>query len=343
MPIKSLLPAFLAIALFCWGAPAEAFDSSGTISGTTLGFLFDPTNGLLPILGIPGAALLGAPLSVGIPVGKAEISPLQNYALIWNDNDISLIRLKSAESTPVRVTTVSSGNGRIALSPSGTAAAVYDAAGNSIQVLTGLPDTPSVARNVDLSGLSGDLTLLAISDDAGALLAGFSGGDSGAGVFVNSDSAVSLVPAPWRASAAAFLTRSRDAIVASQEDNSVFLVRNVTGAAQVIPVAGERDGITRPSAVAVSQDNSRAFIVNSGSALAFLDLAGGLPTLVSCPCSPTGLHLLDGNSVFRLTDASDGPTWLLDGDASAPRTFFVPPYRPAPDSAEISSTQSGRQ
>jgi len=46
---------------------------------------------------------------------------------------------------------------------------------------------------------------------------------------------------------------------------------------------------------------------------------------LSCQCTPTGLDRLAGTDVFRLTEPSTGPMWVLDAGAHQSRIVFVPP------------------
>jgi hypothetical protein len=123
--------------------------------------------------------------------------------------------------------------------------------------------------------------------------------------------------------AMAFRPRTHDALVADTR-NSLSLVLRATEDAEIQFLAGPGDGILDPRAVAFSLEGSRAFVANSGGNLIQFDLSGGPPQSLSCQCRIAGLHRLIGNSVFRLTDSSDGPMLIFDGDAPQPRIVFVP-------------------
>ena len=70
----------LAVGMWSFVAPAFGQDS-GAIGGFTLGFVFDGrSSSLRPLVGIPGAAVLGADLDTGVPLRHAYLSPRQNYA-----------------------------------------------------------------------------------------------------------------------------------------------------------------------------------------------------------------------------------------------------------------------
>jgi hypothetical protein len=126
--------------------------------------------------------------------------------------------------------------------------------------------------------------------------------------------------------AAGFLAGSDEVVLADGLRNTVYWVR---GEGEVIPLAGEKEGISGPVAVSISRDNRRVFVANAGAGtVVVLDLAGGAPSVFACDCTVTGLERMQGNAVFRLTDLSGDPMWLLDGDAPEARVVFVPPQRP---------------
>jgi hypothetical protein len=121
------------------------------------------------------------------------------------------------------------------------------------------------------------------------------------------------------------LSNTRDALITDRRNHEVLLMRDVTGMAEKLTLAGERDGIWGPVAVGVSDDNKRILVANSElSTISMLHLDNGVIKQVSCGTAPSGLHRLGGPSVFRLTDFSEQPLLLLDGGAEEPRTLFVP-------------------
>ena len=52
------------------------------------------------------------------------------------------------------------------------------------------------------------------------------------------------------------------------------------------------------------------------------NLAAGSRTAIGCACTPA--TLVPMGNVFRLTELTGAPLWLLDSGASTPRTVFVP-------------------
>jgi hypothetical protein len=304
--------------LLCQACPADTVGFAGSV----LGFVFDPANGLQPILGITGAATIGAPLNLSTRMSNVVISRQQDYALAVTTPDADLLRVILTDSVSIGPLGVPiSAIALMALSPSGSAAAFYDSARNRIRVITGLPASGALARDVDLSAFPGELISLAISDAADAVLAGF----SDTVVALASDGTVRLFATPQHVTAATFLSKSRDVVIADTAANAVYLVRDVTGSSEPIHLAADYRFL-QPVAMGVSNDNQRAIVAISGG-VATISLSDGAVTVTSCPCEPSGLSGLSGNAVFRLTEQSGGPIWLFDGDAPQPRIVFVPPYQ----------------
>ena len=84
-------------------------------------------------------------------------------------------------------------------------------------------------------------------------------------------------------------------------------------------------GAGESHALSVSRDQRRVYVANGGSAeIVAIDLSNGVTARYACPCSPSAVRRLNGTAVFRLTEPSDGPLWLFDGDLAQPRIMFVP-------------------
>lgn len=341
----------------------KAASQEGPIRGPMLGYIFDPTSlGVRPLPGIPGASYVGNILPIGFTPEFVEVSPSHDYALgvEAGTGDVFVIDLRPAIPAAERLTILNSGVGRIFHSPLGKAVAFYYRQPKQVEILTGLPDQPSRLGRIDLAGMPGVLTALAVSDDGQTLAAAFSqgaisegaisegaisGGDSGA-LFVGSPGEdLHRVGPLGRAAALSFLNDSQDLLVADIGRSEVVRIRNVKAGAEWTVLASRQDGLDQPIAVAASGDNSTAFAVSSADRrIARMPLSGGPVEFVDCPCTPTGLNALASGSVFRLTSASSAPLYMLDarpqgdGLSSQPRVLFIP----APDRAPAERDEAAR-
>ena len=287
------------------------------VQGPVLGYAWDVASSRLrPILGIPGSSLLGTPLDLGTSLKLAEVSPRQNYALaISADSGARVVHLTGGFSIQP-IPGVDPEADRIALSPIGSAAAIYSQGRQTLQVVTRLPDAPSAA-SVALPGL---LTALAVDDSGDLVLA-----VSGEQLFALGPRKEPRPLGPAGAAAAiAFAENSREALVADPARKEVFLLR---GDNERLILAGERDGVQDPVAAALA--GRRGFVADrSLNTILLVDLAGGPAAVISCPCEVTGLQRLRGDALFRLTASLQSASYLLEAGAAEPRLWFVPADAP---------------
>jgi len=290
--------------------------------GSVLGFIFDPINGVQPILGIPGAATVGSPINIQTEITGLNLSFQRSYGLAITPSDSNFVIVKLTEPITIGTLGVPIGrSGRIALSPDGSAGAIYDQERKLIFVITGLPEAVTLAAEIDASSFSGAIVSMSISDGGDSVLVALS--DSV--VSIGKDGKVTSLDHPKHASAITFLHNSRDAVIADAISQEIYFLTGVTGSPKTTVLLSE---IRDPIAVAVSNDNKHVFVASSSTGLVTgVELSGGSVTVTSCPCSPSGLTPLNGNAIFRLTEPFGSALWLFDGDSPRPRTVFVPPYK----------------
>ena len=318
----AVLAALIWAALSAWGAE-DPVRASG-IGGPVLGYVYDAAvKGVRPILGVPGAATMGEPLEAGFEMVQAAVSPEQDYilAVAAEGREVRLLKIKRGVIAGSAMPDLPPDPEQIVLSPMGSAAAFRYPGADRIQVVAGFPDAPILKREIDLSTIRSSVTAVAISDDADTLLVA---SEDGTLFVTDSDGGVRAMGTFGHVAALKFLERGHDALVADATGNSIYLIRDAAGAGPVVRMAGERDGVAGPREVVASRDGRRAVVMNGGAGdLILLDLVGGPAVRVACEVTATGLERLDGNAVFRLTEAGAGPVWLLDGDWPEPRVIFV--------------------
>ena len=296
-------------------AACSLYGQLGKIAGPSTGFVFDPSaHTLRRIQGIPGAALVGAPVEFGFAVSAAYVAPrLDSVFVLAGDGRAHLFRLTA--DAPLELAVDSLGAPlRVVFSPSGSAAALYTP--GSVQVIKGLPDAPVVAATWSLRAIPRQRRplpfTLAISDDGAYLLYGTGGPIEligGAGVsrrFV--DGAPDAL--------AAFAPGGHDAAVV--HSGKLILFRDIAGAA----TDRSFDGIAAPSAAAFSPDGQRLFVSSAtGRAVTTIQVATGDRSALACDCTPSALVPM--GSVYRLNELGTEPLWLLD-TASDRGLIFVP-------------------
>jgi hypothetical protein len=299
-------------------APA-AFAQQGRVAGPVAGYVFDGGARVVrPVLGIPGASVLGDPVDLGMGIARASVAPrLDSLLAVGTDGSFHIFNLNAGTAKESGVSGIAAAPERVAFSPTGSAAALY--AGGKIQIVTGLPASPVAGSTFDLSSLlalpgGGHRQLagaFAVSDDGGYLLVA-----EGAGVQLFGSGGSRQVLST-RTTAVTFLPGSHDAAVAG---SGVTLLKDVGGAATA-QVLADADPSLNFVGLAYSADGGRLYLASSQGVAAF-DLASGTRTAIPCDCSPAGITGM-GN-LFRLNEVGQSPLWLLDANAATPRIVFVP-------------------
>ena len=322
-----LLPAVAALA---W---AQSKDRGGTrppdpgersataLVGPSLGFVFDTTaKSVRPLLGLAGAAVQGAPLSVPFALDRAEAAQRGAFVLGIDRADSAVIEITAAGAR--KLSGIATAPDRVVFSPSASTAALYHRDRAVVEVVEGLPRRTALAASLNVAALPQSVSALAVSDDGLVLAASPTGPETFAVFAVGKHrSAVSILTV-GRVAGMAFLGTSDDALVADGSANLIYRLRD--GAAPVV-IAGIGEGVSAPIALATSADGRRAVVANDGGApLVLLDLVNRSASPASCPCRVATVEPMAGNAVFRVTDAAEPVIWILDADLPTPRFLFVP-------------------
>jgi hypothetical protein len=305
----------------------------GSLAGPVAGFVYDSSSrALRPVQGVPGASLIGHPLSLGLDLTAAYVAPRQDSAFVVSDGALHFFRLASAGPVEATLGGVSFIPQRVIFSPSGTAAALFTP--GNVQVFQGLPGAPALAGTI---GLPAAGTAQASPATAGRsrqrapATAGFALSDDGVYLLGVSDRFVrllsvnghnrSLVPAGAGA-LLAFAPGGHDAAVLDPAAG-LLLIRDASGAANVQTIAPPDDSLASAVGVGFSQDGAKLYVAGSAAqGVVIFDLSASSRATISCGCMPTTLAPM--GSLFRLTEFGSGPLWLLDTGALPPRIVFVP-------------------
>jgi hypothetical protein len=272
--------------------------------------------------GIPGAATVGGALDVPFGISQTLVPPSHEYIVaVTGEMWPAVLHIKNGVVDTKSIQRSDSRIDRVALSPSGASAGFFSESEQRIYAFTSMAsDSPIMLGQFDLRGMD-QLTAFAISDSGQTVMAGVSNGAAGSLYIVTLDGAKHLIGSIGRASAMQFLWNSNAAVIADGSENKIYGYMD----GQTFPIATEKDGISAPSSIAVSSDNGKAFVINSGSkSITRIGPYGTVAAAIHCDCVLTGLHPTSTDSVFRVTDFSGGPVTLFDGASRVPRMIFVP-------------------
>jgi hypothetical protein len=321
MNLKSRFIVFLLLgALSSSGSPVQA----ETLRGPTLGFAPDSNGSVIrPVLGISGASILGDRLVFDTGIHGAIISAKQDYALAIRDDSRAVVINLTADAPVLNVIPgLDLAANLLAISPTGSAAAIYNKDSRNVQVVRGLPDAPELMYQFDASALPGQAAQMAVSDD-GTIVLVKSVADTDVGFWGFDASGASWRIALDRPSAAAFFANSHDAVVADDVSQTVFVVGDIARTGIQVPLIFGAENFT---AVAVSADNRQVFAADSNTGNVLVaDVATQTSVTLSCNCRLTGLSRLKGSSVVRLNEPSGDVMGVLDASSGNPRIFVTPP------------------
>jgi hypothetical protein len=318
---------FLGIGLIVSLLSSSAAGQSGgaTLGGPSLGFITDEKGSTIwPLLGILDAAIPGRPLELSHEIVKTTFSPRQNYALavVAVNAQPVLVRLDVSDPQLFAIPGARFNPSQIVISPTGSAAALYDRGSKVLQLLAGLPDAPRLAYEYDTS-LLGDVQNIAVSDDASLALV--STGIERRSLWFLDTKGSALPVNAMQPSQMTFIAERHDAIIADDGTQEVFLLQSMDQNPVRLPGIVSRGEIRQFAAIAASADGRMMFAAQQGSEdVLVMDLQAGRTAVVPCHCKPTVLSPLKGTSVFRLNGLAGGPLTVLDASSPNPRTLIIP-------------------
>jgi hypothetical protein len=304
------------------GAPNLSAAQNGPgvpVLGLAYDFEFDA---IRPILGIPGAAIIGDAIDFGFPIATAVISPQNSRALVVSagDQTTRLVQFQAGVGTALTLNAAMTSPSLILFSPSGYAAVLYQQASHKLQLVTGLPANPAV-QDISLSGVPDSAGPAAISDDGQLILLTSPGQDARQVWLLPVAGNPMLLPFPG--SILTFRPMSHDALTATPA-GVVYLVRDVVQSVDYKPIFAGSNGASNPVAVAFSSDGSLGYVADASGALTVIDLTSSVSNTIDCGCAPTLLQPVSASSMFRVSEISNTPVLLFEGSATASRTWFVP-------------------
>jgi len=289
-----------------------------------LGFVSSAGTGeLRSLVGIPGASALGEPLAVPTGVLSVYFAPGQSYALLApkTGNSLGLMTFQGVdEQAVVPVCGAIRQPDIVAFSPGASTAALYSKTEGRLQVVTGLPDSPQLARVIPGSDLPDEVRFLAIADDGVTLVEG------------TVQSAVYLLPqvgSPRLLYTAgdlqgmALAPRSSDLVAFDRARSTVFLLQNVDGASSYLLLA---DGLTGLDGNVLFETSRAGAVVAStnSNTLWKISLQSLEVESIHLPGMPQTLQPLRISGDYLLFYRIGFPAWILDSNGARGSISFVP-------------------
>ena len=314
-------------AFLAWAFVAAVGLCQSNVQRPTTGYVLDQSGTLRPVLGIPGAAVLGDRVAPAISFSTALAVPQRDFVIGLPAGGGSAPVLVTGLATGAAVVTEIPGAiraDRIARNEAGTAAVTYSSRSRQLQLISGLPSAPACSEAISF-GFDAPLTALALQGNT--VVFATSDGTAG-GLYYLAAARRRPVPryvAPvGRATAIAFLNGGADMAIADDISNEVIILRSfrTTGAEMVFATA--KDGLSRPISIRVVHDH--LFIGSAGSSSVLIcDLTTNSITEAPLRVAPTRMDQVSGEWM-ALNDPRDGvPLYLIN--ALTNEIVFVPASR----------------
>lgn len=309
------------LAACCLGAVSLSISPAfAQVGAPQLGWVPDGTR-IRPVYGIPAAAAVGDPVPADQDFSQIAASPARDYVLVAAA-DTGTVSLYTGQHGLVPIAGAGSAPDSAVLSPRGSSAALWfsslNSSNNQMQVITGLPDAPSV-RQLDASFLGSAPGALAISDDGTWVAGTWTSAETTSVYAFGPNGKVSRLPVEG-ATALAFFPGTHDLAAAG-----AFGLQKVTGvdgfavASSLFTPAASSQLVA--VAVAATSDSRTLVLADQSGSVTAIDIASGAARASDCGCQPLGLFGM-GPSAFRLTGLAGGAFKLFN--AGSGEILFVP-------------------
>jgi hypothetical protein len=290
-----------------------------SITGPVAGYVTDSSRvQLRGIFGVPGAFAFSEPLPLPEGVTRIRLAPGQDFALVESANSTpGILFLKAgAVDRLAPIDGAMPSADWIAFSPGAGSALLFSAAVSRLQVLSGLPDAPQVALDLDTA------TLGAVSDDGNLVLVA-----SASTVYRLRDGAAQVVLSAGGVLSLTVLRNGADAAVSDPTAGTVHLVRNAATNPEVRVLASGLDGI---GTIFPAWDGLSLFVARPGAeAVSSIDLFSGEVRSFPSSVAAIGLIPLRNRDTFLISAKAQQPGWIFYRDGVDGRAVFIPAAKAA--------------
>lgn len=301
-----------------------ALAQSVTVQGPVSGFIFhSASHTIRPILGIPGAAYVGAAVFTGVDF--AVVAPNGKSAIFRQDGQLSLLRgLDTGSLTQLPLDSPVAGADRAVWAPDSSNVLLYASATRQLQRVNVASSQPLVDPAMDLPEQSGALAALAVSP-SGLMVIAVSGASAGL-YMVSADGSLTPVAAMDDPRAIAFTLDGQGLYALDAKSMRILEVRNIAEGGVAFPFADLSGAGSQFIDLAVSADGKSLYLAGTGSdSVRVFETAGHTQTAeFALDAPPTSLRNLS-NSVYLLNDDfTSGAPLLLFQALPRAGTWFVP-------------------
>ena len=303
------------------GLVSAADSLSGPVAGYIAG---SPKAELRAILGVPGSFLFSDPLSLPDGISIIRMAPGQDFALVERRRGgaAAMVLGGGAVDHVTPLEGVMATAGWAVFSLGGRSAVLCSSTSDRLQVVTGLPDAPQLALDLDAALFPEPPVTAALSDDGSLVLVA-----SSRSVYLLSQAATpQLLMSGGRIGALAVLRNGKDAVAVDRSTGSVHLLE---GAASAPTPRVLVSGLDEPGQVFPSPDGKTLFLATPGRlTVSWIDLASGEVHPSEPPgadaVAPVDLMPLRSRDTFLISARPRQPAWIFYRDGNVGHVVFVP-------------------
>lgn len=300
--------------------------ADASLSAPVTGYVADSSApALRAVLGVPGSLLFSDPLALPDGTTGVRVAPGRDFA--WAErgtappavlflNGVSVARFSPVEGALPAADWV-------AFSPGAASMVLFSASAGRLQVVSGLPDAPAVAWDLDAGSLPDQPLAAAVSDDGSTLLTA----SESAVYLLNPGAAAQLLLSGQKIHSLAMMPNGTDVVAADSAAGSVFLLPNVLSAPAARALASNLNGVEYISA---AWDGSMVLLAQPGAqAVSILDPVSGAFQSFPVDVAPASLQPMRNPDVFLISSQPGEPGWIFVRTGSAGTSLFIPPAQPA--------------
>ena len=301
--------------------PSRAADLGVPVAG----YVASPSQPeLRAISGVPGSYLFSDPLPLPPGTTSVHVAPGKDFALIeMGAAGFAVLSLSGgAAAHGGALSGAVSPADWVAFSPGAQSAILFSSSAQRLQLLTGLPAAPLLARDWDVSTWPEPPRMAAVSDDGDACV--FASGHS---VYLAPpDGPARLLLSAGEIVSIAALPNGTDVAVADRNTASLHLLQNVTAPAPALRVLAS--GLAGLGTIYPSADGGSIWVARPGArALSSVEIASGAVRTFPSAVAPVRLLPLLGRDTFLITASPQRPGGVFLWDGSEGRMVLVPAAR----------------
>ena len=295
-----------------------------TVQGPVSGFIFHRASQTIrPLMGIPGAAYVGAAVFTGIDF--AVVAPNGKSAILRQDGQLSWWRgLDTGSPTPLPVDPSVGSVDRVVWAPDSSTALLYASSTRKLQRVNVAGSQPLIDAAMELPGPFGASSALAVSP-SGLIVIAFSG-DSAGLYTVSADMSLTPLVAMDDPRAIAFTHDGQGLFALDGKSMRVLEVDNIADGGVVFPFADLSSSGSQYIDLAVSADGKYLYLAGTASdSVRVFDTASHTQTAeFDLDAPPTSLRNLSDSLYLLDDDFTSGAPILLFQALPHPGLWFVP-------------------